>query len=27
MLDIFYLAKFKKDYKLAKKQGKDIELL
>lgn len=27
MLDVFYSSKFKKDYKLAKKQGKDMELL
>lgn len=27
MLDVFYSAKFKKDYKRAKKQGKDVELL
>lgn len=27
MLDVFYSSKFKKDYKLAKKQGKDVELL
>lgn len=27
MLDVFYSSKFKKDYKLMKKQGKDVELL
>ncbi len=27
MLDVFFSAKFKKDYKRAKKQGKDVELL
>ena len=27
MLDVFYSSKFKKDYKLAKKQGKYMELL
>lgn len=27
MLDVFYSAKFKKDYKRIKKQGKDVELL
>lgn len=27
MLDVFYSSKFKKDYKLMKKQGKDMELL
>lgn len=27
MLDVFFSTKFKKDYKRAKKQGKDVELL
>ena len=27
MLDVFFSAKFKKDYKRAIKQGKDVELL
>lgn len=27
MLDVFYSSRFKKDYKLMKKQGKDVELL
>ena len=27
MLDVFYSSKFKKDYKMMKKQGKDVELL
>lgn len=27
MLDVFFSARFKKDYKRAKKQGKDVELL
>lgn len=27
MLDVFYSSRFKKDYKLMKKQGKDMELL
>ena len=27
MLDVFFSSKFKRDYKLMKKQGKDVELL
>lgn len=27
MLDVFYSSKFKHDYRLMKKQGKDVELL
>lgn len=27
MLDVFYSARFKKDYKRMKRQGKDVELL
>ena len=27
MLDVFYSSRFKKDYRRAKKQGRDVELL
>ena len=27
MLDVFYSSRFKRDYKRAKKQGRDVELL